>query len=342
MKVYYLHDSSKQTGPFNLEELKTKTISNETFVWYEGMDDWKKASEIEELKVLFLRATPPEFNKEPITPPVFIANKKSPPTFIPKKATIPEPLKAEMTKENSSKEKDKLLIDSQSTPVLNKNKKAQLEEKVEVPTSKKPNGIKKNNVNPRKPNKKSTVQEVNTKTFEGKKKKKIIFYVLGAVIGILFYFGHDLSQEVRSIYRRATSNYSSDAIWLEESEVENSKNNISGEFNESDAEKSRYLPKAEQEVISVNYAWGCNQCSKVLYQKNEPNSQNCPVGYTYSGGFGTTHNWRNYGRQGANYYGCKFCGLNIQVDDQPKNSQGSCNSHEYGQALTSSHSWERK
>ena len=85
--------------------------------------------------------------------------------------------------------------------------------------------------------------------------------------------------------------------------------------------------------------WGCNQCSKVLYQHDEPDNNNCPVGYTYNGGSGSTHNWKNYGEQGNDYYSCEFCGLNVQVNGSPNNGGQNCNSHEYGQALTSDHHW---
>jgi hypothetical protein len=109
-----------------------------------------------------------------------------------------------------------------------------------------------------------------------------------------------------------------------------------------DAKPQKDNEEARLVQMSVNYAWGCNQCMKVLYQEDEPNMQNCPVGYTYNGGFGTTHNWRNYGKQGSNYFGCEFCGINIQVEEEPNNASGSCNVHEYAQAITSSHNWEIK
>lgn len=97
--------------------------------------------------------------------------------------------------------------------------------------------------------------------------------------------------------------------------------------------------EVQREPVTLNYAWGCNQCSKVLYQEEEPNIQNCPVGYTYNGGSGSTHNWKNYGEQGNDYYSCEFCGLNVQVSGSPNNGGQYCNAHEYGQALTSEHHW---
>jgi hypothetical protein len=116
----------------------------------------------------------------------------------------------------------------------------------------------------------------------------------------------------------------------------------SGIAEESTSENTSNLEEENQKVTTTNYVWGCNQCSKVHYQQEEPDIQNCPVGYKFNGGFGTTHNWRKYGKQGQNYFSCEFCGLNIQVENErPENEEG-CNFHEYGQALTSAHHWEQK
>ena len=52
MKTFFLFIDDEQQGPFNLEELKTKKITRTTKVWFEGLEDWKNADEIEELKKL--------------------------------------------------------------------------------------------------------------------------------------------------------------------------------------------------------------------------------------------------------------------------------------------------
>jgi hypothetical protein len=79
MKEYYYSDGQNQLGPFSLEILKEKKISKDTMVWCEGMVDWEKAGELEELKFLFLvtpppikKNTPPPLQKteNPATPPV--------------------------------------------------------------------------------------------------------------------------------------------------------------------------------------------------------------------------------------------------------------------------------
>lgn len=59
MKKYYLHNGKEQDGPFDISDLKAKKITPATEVWYEGLPDWKAADQIEELKVLFTRVTPP-------------------------------------------------------------------------------------------------------------------------------------------------------------------------------------------------------------------------------------------------------------------------------------------
>lgn len=59
MKQYYYSNSKEQFGPFSLDDLKKQNINKETWIWYDGLDDWKKASEIEELKDVLNSAPPP-------------------------------------------------------------------------------------------------------------------------------------------------------------------------------------------------------------------------------------------------------------------------------------------
>lgn len=61
MKKYYLHNGTESSGPFDIEELKAKNITKQTPVWFEGMEKWKTAGEIEELKSVFV-AIPPTIN----------------------------------------------------------------------------------------------------------------------------------------------------------------------------------------------------------------------------------------------------------------------------------------
>ena len=59
MKTFFLFIDDEQQGPFNLEELKTKKITRTTKVWFEGLEDWNNAEEIEELKSIFVSIPPP-------------------------------------------------------------------------------------------------------------------------------------------------------------------------------------------------------------------------------------------------------------------------------------------
>ncbi|MES2575353.1 MAG: GYF domain-containing protein [Bacteroidota bacterium] len=61
MKKYYLHNGTESSGPFDIEELKAKNITKQTPVWFEGMEKWKTAAEIEELKSVFV-VIPPTVN----------------------------------------------------------------------------------------------------------------------------------------------------------------------------------------------------------------------------------------------------------------------------------------
>jgi hypothetical protein len=67
MKTYYIHNGTENSGPFILEELKAKKITKTTLVWSEGMDEWKYAGDITELKSILL-VLPPPLNKIPPLP----------------------------------------------------------------------------------------------------------------------------------------------------------------------------------------------------------------------------------------------------------------------------------
>jgi hypothetical protein len=65
MKKYYLHNGTESSGPFAIEELKAQKISKASPVWFEGMEKWKTAGEIEELAHLFI-VVPPPFTAVPL------------------------------------------------------------------------------------------------------------------------------------------------------------------------------------------------------------------------------------------------------------------------------------
>ncbi len=74
MKKFYLHNGTEQDGPFDISDLKAKNITKQTEIWHEGLPDWTKAGEIDELNELFKQTTPP-----PIKPKVNYQNAKPKP-----------------------------------------------------------------------------------------------------------------------------------------------------------------------------------------------------------------------------------------------------------------------
>ena len=71
MKYFYIDDTNKEQGPFNLKQLKEKGLKRTSKVWCEGMSEWTTAADINELKELFPPPPPidsPSVNSSP--PPV--------------------------------------------------------------------------------------------------------------------------------------------------------------------------------------------------------------------------------------------------------------------------------
>ena len=70
MKQYYIFLNNEQIGPLSIEEVTSKKISKETKVWFEGLEDWKSAGEIEELSKILISSPPPinSFASKPPTP----------------------------------------------------------------------------------------------------------------------------------------------------------------------------------------------------------------------------------------------------------------------------------
>lgn len=77
MKKYYLHNGTEQEGPFNFEELKTKEITRDTPIWFEGLSEWTTADKIQELKVLIVSTSPPIFNNRQNIPPSITTSKST-------------------------------------------------------------------------------------------------------------------------------------------------------------------------------------------------------------------------------------------------------------------------
>lgn len=66
MKTYYIHNGTENSGPFLLDELKAKKITKTTLIWFEGMDEWKYAGDIAELKSILAVVPPPLKNIPPL------------------------------------------------------------------------------------------------------------------------------------------------------------------------------------------------------------------------------------------------------------------------------------
>jgi hypothetical protein len=65
MSKFYLHENGEQSGPFSIEDLQSKNLLPDTHVWTEGMSEWRKASEVEELRELLNKIPPPFQAKQP-------------------------------------------------------------------------------------------------------------------------------------------------------------------------------------------------------------------------------------------------------------------------------------
>jgi uncharacterized membrane protein len=49
-KQYYIASGKDHLGPFTLSQMKDKKLTPETLIWYEGLAQWTKAEDLEELK----------------------------------------------------------------------------------------------------------------------------------------------------------------------------------------------------------------------------------------------------------------------------------------------------
>ena len=59
MREYYIVKKNEQKGPYSLDEIISSNVKPHTLIWHEGMQDWEKAENVEELKVLFKSMPPP-------------------------------------------------------------------------------------------------------------------------------------------------------------------------------------------------------------------------------------------------------------------------------------------
>jgi hypothetical protein len=64
LKKYFYSDGKEKFGPLGFEELKKENILNETLIWYEGLDSWTPAKEIDEIKPILELKPPPILSEE--------------------------------------------------------------------------------------------------------------------------------------------------------------------------------------------------------------------------------------------------------------------------------------
>jgi hypothetical protein len=53
MTNYFILDGEREIGPLSLTQLKVKSISKDTLIWFAGAEGWTKAEQIHELRILF-------------------------------------------------------------------------------------------------------------------------------------------------------------------------------------------------------------------------------------------------------------------------------------------------
>jgi len=72
-KIYFIVENGTQAGPFTFDVLKSKDISPETLIWFDGLEKWKHIKDIPDLSALFEKRPPPisevENGKAEATPP---------------------------------------------------------------------------------------------------------------------------------------------------------------------------------------------------------------------------------------------------------------------------------
>lgn len=59
MKKYFYINGDKKLGPFTFDELKNQNLTRDTKVWFHGLVNWAKLSEIEELNSITKSIPPP-------------------------------------------------------------------------------------------------------------------------------------------------------------------------------------------------------------------------------------------------------------------------------------------
>lgn len=79
MQKYHYSDGTNSFGPFTLEELKEIGIVPDTYIWFEGMTNWKPAKELPELSFLIAQGEKPYYTQAGPPPPHY--GQSTPPPY---------------------------------------------------------------------------------------------------------------------------------------------------------------------------------------------------------------------------------------------------------------------
>lgn len=59
MKKYFYSNGNERHGPVSFNELEQENITNNTLIWFEGLDDWTPADDLTEMKPILELKPPP-------------------------------------------------------------------------------------------------------------------------------------------------------------------------------------------------------------------------------------------------------------------------------------------
>ena len=68
---YFYIENEEQKGPVTVDEISKISITEETLIWYEGLNDWTEAKNIPSLESLFKKVSPPKIPVVKKEPPKF-------------------------------------------------------------------------------------------------------------------------------------------------------------------------------------------------------------------------------------------------------------------------------
>ena len=57
LKIYILRGRKLIRGPYTLDTIKHKTLTYNDLVWYQGLPDWTRVEQVEEVKHLAIEET---------------------------------------------------------------------------------------------------------------------------------------------------------------------------------------------------------------------------------------------------------------------------------------------